>query len=56
MDFIVELPMSNGVDAIVSICWQAQQIGAFALTTKNVDATDASWLFFDTVLFKHHGL
>ena len=55
MDFITELPLSNGFDAIAVFVDKLSKMAHFAPTNTTVDAIGAARLYFDTV-FKHHGL
>ena len=55
MDFIVQLPESNGFTAILVIVDRFTKMAHFAPTTDNVDARGTVKLFMDNS-FRHHGI
>jgi hypothetical protein len=55
MDFIVELPLSNGFDAIYVCVDQFTRMAYFCPTTIQVTAEETAHLYLCHV-FKHHGL
>jgi hypothetical protein len=55
MDFIVELPVSNGFDAIYVCVDRFTKMAHFCPTTTKVTAEETAHLYLDHV-FKHHGL
>jgi RNase H-like domain found in reverse transcriptase/Reverse transcriptase (RNA-dependent DNA polymerase)/Integrase zinc binding domain/Chromo (CHRromatin Organisation MOdifier) domain len=55
MDFIVELPESNGFNAILVCVDRLTKMAHFCPTTTNVTAEDTADLYLRHV-FKHHGL
>jgi hypothetical protein len=55
MDFIVELPLSNGFDAIYVCVDRFTKMAHFCPTTTRVTAEDTAHLYLSHV-FKHHGL
>jgi len=55
VDWITGLPVSNGMDAIMTCVDKTSKRPKYCATTSNVDAPTAAKEFFDTVV-RHHGL
>ena len=55
MDYIVELPLSNGHDAIYVCVDRLTKMAHFCPTTSNVTAEQTAQLYLQNI-FKHHGL
>ena len=55
MDYIVELPPSDGMNAILVIVDRFSKMSYFIPTTTNITAKETAQLFM-THIFTHHGL
>ena len=55
MDFISGLPMSKGLDAIMTVVDKLSKRAKYAAVHTNDEATDVAKCFFDTVI-RHHKL
>src|SRR5947207_9641219 len=55
MDYIVELPPSNGYDAVYVCVDRLTKMAHFCPTTSNITAEQTAQLYLQNI-FKHHGL